>query len=82
MVFDEVMRAVAVMSDEELRTLRQRIDQLPEQAARLTPKEKTLRLNAALDKLGAGLNQAQFDEMTAAMTEDYITAWDESEWTQ
>lgn len=46
------------------------------------PKEKTRRLNAALDLLGDGLTETQLDEMTAAMTEDYIEAWDESVWTQ
>ena len=40
------------------------------------------RLNAALDAMGEGMSQAQLDEMTAAMTEDYIEAWDESLWTQ
>ena len=27
-----------------------------------------------------GLSQVQLDEMTAAMTEEYIKDWDESEW--
>ena len=40
------------------------------------------RLNAALDAMGEGMSQAQLDEMTAAMKEDYIEAWDESVWTQ
>ena len=39
-------------------------------------------LNAALDAMGDGLSQAQLQEMTAAMTEEYIEAWDESEWIQ
>ena len=82
MVFEEIMRAVAELSDEERRLLLQHIDKLPETAARLMPKERTRRLNAALDMLGDGLSQAQLDEMTAAMTEDYIEAWDESLWTQ
>lgn len=82
MVFEEIMRAAAELSDEERRLLRKRIDQLPEKPARLMPKEKTRRLNAALDLLGDGLTEAQLDEMTAAMTEDYIEAWDESVWTQ
>jgi len=81
-VFEEIMRAVAELSDEERRLLLQHIDQLPEKAARLMPKERTRRLNAALDMLGDGLSQAQLDEMTAAMTEDYIEEWDESVWTQ
>ena len=69
MVFEEIMRAVAELSDEERRLLLQHIDQLPEKTTRLMPKERTRRLNAALDMLGDGLSQAQLDEMTAAMTE-------------
>ena len=80
MVFEKILRAVAELSDEERRLLRQHIDQVPEEAAPLMPKERTRRLNAALDMLGDGLSQAQLDEMTAAMTEDYIEAWDESQW--
>lgn len=82
MVLEEIMRAVSDLSNEERRLLLQHIDNLPAQATRLMPKERTRRLNAALDLLGDGLSQAQLDEMTAAMTEDYIEAWDESLWTQ
>ena len=39
-------------------------------------------INAALDAMGDGLNLVQLDEMTAAMIEEYVEAWDESEWTQ
>lgn len=82
MVFEEILRAVAELSDDERQFLRQHIDELPEMATRLTPKERTRRLDAAMDSLGDGLSQAQLDEMTAAMTDDYLEAWDESLWTQ
>ena len=83
MILEEILRAVAELTDEERQQLRQYIDQPPEKAvAQLPPKERTQRLNAALDALGDGLDQAQLDEMTAAMTEEYIEAWDESVWTQ
>ena len=59
--------------------MRQHIDQVPEKASQLPPKERTQRLNAALDELGDGLSQVQLDEMTAAMTEEYIEAWDDSD---
>ena len=59
--------------------MRQHIDQVPEKASQLPPKERTQRLNAALDALGDGLSQVQLDEMTAAMTEEYIEAWDDSD---
>lgn len=82
LVFEEILRAVAELSDGERLLLRQQIDALPEKTARLTPKERARRLNAALDSLSDGLSQAQLDEMTAAMTEDYTESWDESLWTQ
>ena len=82
MILEDILRAVSELTDEERTQLRQHIDQVPEKASRLTPKERTQRLNAALDAMGDGLNQAQLDEMTAAMTEEYIEAWDESVWTQ
>ena len=71
-VLEEILRAVAELTDEERQQLRQYIDQPPEKAPQLPPKERTQRLNAALDALGDGLDQAQLDEMTAAMTEEYI----------
>jgi len=80
--FDEIIRAVAELSDEERRLLRWHIDQLPEEGASMTPVEKTRRLNVAFDALDNGLSLAQVNEMTAAMTADYIEAWDESEWIQ
>ena len=82
MIFEEILRAVDELNDEERRLLRQHIDQRPKKPAGLTPKERMRRLNAALDAMSEGLSQAQLDEMTAAMTEDYIEAWDESVWTQ
>ena len=82
MIFEEILRAVDELNDEERRLLRQHIDQRPKKPAELTPKERMRQLNAALDAMSEGLSQAQLDEMTAAMTEDYIEAWDESVWTQ
>ena len=82
MIFEEVLRAVGEMTDEERRRLQQHIDRLPKQSTQLTQKERMRRLNAAFDAMGAGMSQAQLDEMTAAMTEDYIEPWDESLWTQ
>ena len=82
MIFEEILRATTKLNDEERQMLRQHIDQIPEKASQLPPKERTQRLNAALDAMGDGLSQVQLDEMTAAMTEEYIEAWDESVWTQ
>ena len=80
MIFEEILCATTKLNDEERQMLRQHIDQIPEKASQLPPKERTQRLNAALDAMGDGLSQVQLDEMTAAMTEEYIEAWDESEW--
>ena len=82
MIFEDILRAVAELTDEERQLLRQHIDQVPDKASQLSPKERTQRLNAALDGMGDGLSQDQLDEMTAAMTEEYIEAWDESVWTE
>ena len=82
MIFEEILRATTKLNDEERQMLRQHIDQIPEKASQLPPKERTQRLNAALDAMGDGLSQVQLDEMTAAMTEEYIEPWDESEWTK
>lgn len=82
MIFKDILHAVAELTDEERQMLRQQIDQVPDKTSQMPPKERTRRLNAALDALGEGLSQDQLDEMTAAMTEEYIEPWDESEWTE
>ena len=71
-ILEEILRAVDELNDEERRLLRLHIDQAPKKPAQLTPKERMRRLNAALDAMGDGLDQVQLDEMTAAMTEEYI----------
>ena len=70
------------MNDEERQLLRRNMGRVPEKASPLTPEERIQRLNAALDAMGDGLSQDQLNEMTAAMTEEYIEDWDESEWTE
>ena len=75
-------RLCAELNNGERLLLQQYVDQVPEKASQLSPKERTQRLNAALDAMGDGLDQVQLDQMTAAMTEEYIEAWDESVWTQ
>ena len=82
MILEQIMRAVAELNEKERRLLLMHIEQFSEAANPLTPIERTRQLNAALDMLGDGLSQTQLDEMTAAMTEDYIETWDESLWTQ
>ncbi len=73
MIFKDILRAVAELNDEERKLLRHYLEPTSEKPAVLTPKERTRRLNAALDAMGDGLSQAQLQEMTAAMTEEYIS---------
>ena len=82
MIFKDILRAVAAMNDEQRQLLRRNLEPISVKPEALTPKERTQRLNASLDEMGDGLSQAQLDEMTAAMTEEYIATWDETEWIQ
>ena len=82
MIFKDILRAVAALNDKERQLLRRYLEPIYEKPNALTPDEKMQQLNAALDAMGDGLSQAQLQEMTAAMTEEYIEAWDESEWIQ
>ena len=82
MIFKDILRAVADLNDRERQLLRRYLEPISEKPNALTPDEKMQQLNAALDAMGDGLSHAQLQEMTAAMTEEYIEVWDESEWLQ
>ncbi len=82
MIFEDILRAVAELNDEERQLLRRYLDPVSEKPAELTSKEKMQQLNALLDAMGDGLSQTQLHEMTEAMTEEYIEAWDASKWTK
>ena len=73
---------VAELNDEERQLSRRNINRVPEKTSPFTPEERTRRLNAALDAMRDGLSQDQLNEMTAAMTEEHIEEWDESEWVE
>jgi hypothetical protein len=83
-MLDELMRAVDELSDEELRQLRDYVNQ------RHTSDEEDTELRAgtmnvdalmrAVDEIREGLTQQELDEMIAAMNEEYIEPFDESEW--
>ena len=79
MILEDILRAVAGLTAEERLQLRRYLDQAPEKTLRLTPKEKTQRLNAALDAMGDGLSPAELGSMTAAMTGEYGEPWDEAD---
>ncbi|MCY4538660.1 MAG: hypothetical protein OXE52_10570 [Chloroflexi bacterium] len=82
MIFQDILKAVAELDEEERQLLRRYLEPTSEKPYVLTPEERMQRLNAALDEMGEGLSQVQLQEMTAAMTEKYIEAWDETEWIQ
>ena len=82
MIFQDILKAVAELDEEERQLLRRYLEPTSAKPPVLTPKERMQRLNAALDEMGDGLSQSQLQEITAAMTEEYIEAWDETEWIQ
>ena len=55
MIFEEILRAVDELNDNERRLLRLHIDRRSNKPTQLTPKERMRRLNAALDAMGDGL---------------------------
>lgn len=82
-ILQEVMKVIDQLSPQELRELREYIEQregtnrpVPE----LTPEERARRLDEAFEQLRAGLTQAQLDEMTEAMNTEYIEPFDEDVW--
>lgn len=81
MDLEALLPLIDALSHEERLRLRAYLDErhLPTPAA-LSPQERMRRLNAAFDEMRAGLSQAELDEMTAAMNEEYIEPWDETEW--
>ena len=79
MSLEDILHEIAQLNAEERQELRQYLNHVPEKTSRLTPVERTQRLNAALDAMGDDLSQAELDNMTAAMTEEYIEPWDESD---
>ena len=78
----EVIQAVEQLSPEERAELRAYLDRHEAEAPpTLSPEERARKLDEAFARLREGLTQEQLDEMTAAMNEEYIEPWDESEWT-
>ena len=71
MSLEDIMHAIAQLNAEELQELRLHLNHVPEKASRLTPEERTQRLNAALDAMGNGLSQSELENMLAAITNQY-----------
>jgi hypothetical protein len=72
MVFDDVKKAVDRFSPEELRRLREYIENR-EQTLKLQPGTVDMdSLLAALEDIRAGLSEEEFAEIERAMNEEYI----------
>lgn len=84
MMLDELMKAVDRLSNEELRQLRDYVNQRhtdeEEETELLTGTMNVDALMRAVDEIREGLTEAEIDEMIAAMNEEYIEPFDESEW--
>jgi uncharacterized protein YeeX (DUF496 family) len=78
MMLDELMRAVDELSEEELRQLRDYVNQ--RHVNNLSADERIQMLEEAADAIREGLTPEELDEMIAAMNEEYIEPWDEAEW--
>lgn len=68
MMLDELMRAVDELSDEDLRQLREYVNQ--RHASKLSANERIQMLEAAADAIREGLTPEELDEMIAAMNEE------------
>ena len=75
----DILRAVDHMYPAERLQLRKNLNQVREKTSLLTLGERAWRLNATLDAMGDGLSQAKIDNTTAAMTGEYIEAWNKSD---
>lgn len=58
MRLEDILRAVPKLTAEERQQLRRYLDQLPAKTLRLTPKERTQRLNGAFDVMGESFSPA------------------------
>ncbi len=79
----DLKAAIDRLSSEELRELREYLDQRESAehfTSGMTPQERARRLNEAFDQLREGLTQQQLDEITEAMNAEFIEPFDEDEW--
>jgi DNA-binding GntR family transcriptional regulator len=84
MNLQQVKEAIDRLTPEELRELRAYLaerETMPPAQHDLPPEERARRLDEAFIKMREGLTSEQLEEIVAAMNEEYIEPWDESEWT-
>lgn len=83
MTLQEVKLALDYLSPEELRELRVHLEKRETEIAtraELSPEERARKLDEAFAQFREGLLPIQIEEMVAAMNEEYVESWDESEW--
>ena len=83
MTLGDIMQAVENFSYEELRDLREYIEQRERQvhpARGATPQERIQRMRNAAAAIREGMTQEELDEMFAAMNEEYIEPVDDDIW--
>jgi uncharacterized protein YeeX (DUF496 family) len=79
MTFDEILEAVKHLTPEQKDTLRQALDEQPDNGQTLTydddltPQERAAQLHAAFEKMREGLSEEDLKEITEAMNGDYYT---------
>ena len=85
MALKDVLNALDNFSDDELRELRDQIDQRRRERAALalkqmSPQERIARLETAADKIRAGFTDEEWAQIEHDMNAEYVEPWDESEW--
>lgn len=83
MTLQEIKEAVDRLRPDELRELREYLDQresIERTGQELSPVERARRLNEAFDQLREGLTEQQLKEITDAINAEYIEPFDEDEW--
>jgi uncharacterized protein YeeX (DUF496 family) len=83
MTLQQIKQAVDSLSAEELRELREYLEQresLEQPVLILSPEERIRRLDAAVEAIREGMTQEQIDEMIEAMNAEYIEPFDEDAW--
>ena len=85
MALKDVLNALDNFSDDELRELRDQIDQRRRERAALalkqmSPQERIARLETAADKIRAGFTDEEWAQIEHYMNAEYVEPWDESEW--
>lgn len=83
MTLSEILKAVDALTLDERRQLRDYLDRHESESLRrshFSPEQRIQMLEEASAAIREGLTQDELEQMIAAMNEEYIEPWDESEW--